>query len=156
MRRLIAFLILSLAACSGPAIRPSSANSVQHEAVVVALLQLADSVFAAARNRDADAFATYFSERPDFRYLINTRVLPSRGSLRATFATMLANQQHFEPAWGGRHVQVVSPDVGILTGVFETVARRRDGSAWQARGVITFVAMRETQGWRVVNWHTTE
>jgi uncharacterized protein (TIGR02246 family) len=156
MRRLIAFLSLSLAACSVPAIRPSSARPVQHEAVVVALLQLADSVFAAARNRDADGFATYFSERPDFRYLINTRVLPSRDSLRATFATMLANQQHFEPAWGGRHVQVVSPDVGILTGVFETVARRRDGHTWQARGVVTFVATRETQGWRVVNWHTTE
>lgn len=156
MRRLIAFLSLSLAACSVPAIRPSLERPVQNEAVVVAVLQLADSIFASARNRDANNFARYFSERPDFRYLINTRVLPSRDSLRATFATMLANQQLFEPAWGARHVQVVSPDVGVFTGVFETEARRRDGHAWQARGVITFVATRETQGWRVVNWHTTE
>jgi uncharacterized protein (TIGR02246 family) len=121
-----------------------------------ALLQLADGVFAAARDRDADGFVASFSDRPDFRYLINTRVLPSRDSVRATFAGMLANQQHFDPAWGARHVQVVSPDVGVLTGAFETMARQRNGQTWEARGVITFVAARETQGWRVVNWHTSE
>ena len=156
MRRLVACLSLSLAACSVPTTRPSSATPSPHEAVTAALLQLADSVFAAAHHRDADGFVTYFSNRPDFRYLINTRVLPSRDSLRATFAGMLANQQHFQPIWGARHVQVVSPDVGVLTGAFETKARRRNGQTWEARGVITFVAARETHGWRIVNWHTTE
>jgi uncharacterized protein (TIGR02246 family) len=156
MRRLMACLSLSLAACSVPAIPSSAATTSQHEAVTAALLHLADSVFAAARDRDADRFVTYFSDRPDFRYLINTRVLPSRDSLRATFAGMLANQQQFDPSWGARHVQVVSPDVGVLTGTFETMARRRDGRTWEARGIVTFVAARETQGWRVVNWHTTE
>jgi uncharacterized protein (TIGR02246 family) len=143
-------------ACS-TGVPDSSAREVPAtEAAEIAILALADSVFAAARARDAEQFASMFSRRPDFVYLINTRLLPSRDSVRATFSGMLSRQQRFEPVWGDRRVQVISPSAGILTGAFQTVAQRQSGETWEAEGIVTFVAVREPNGWRVVNWHTTE
>jgi uncharacterized protein (TIGR02246 family) len=156
MRRRIVWSSSILLACSAPAIErysPAPSAGVEAEAAIMAL---ADSVFAAARARDADRFASLLSGRPDFVYLINKRLLPSRDSVRATFAGMLSRQQRFEPVWGSRNVQIISPSAGVLTGEFQTVAQRQSGERWEAKGVVTFVAVKERDGWRVINWHTTE
>ncbi len=121
-----------------------------------AILAIADSIFAAARARDADRFASFFSDRPDFAYVINTRRLGSRDALHATFRSMLSRQLTFEPRWGPRTVQTLTSHIGVFTGEFETRAKRVDGEEWTASGVVTFVAVRDSLGWRVVNWHTSE
>jgi ketosteroid isomerase-like protein len=121
-----------------------------------AIVALADDILAAASARDADRFASFFSGRPEFVYLINTRRIISRDSLRATFAGMLSRQRRFEAGWTDRGVQMLSEDVGMFTGAFETRAEPITGEPWQVRGVVTFAAVRESVGWRVVNWHTTE
>ena len=121
-----------------------------------AVLALADDIFAAARARDANRFASFFSDRPGFAYLINKRRLDSVQMLHDTFASMLGRQSAFEPRWGARQVQLLSPSIAVVTGQFQTEARRLEGDAWRAEGMITFVAVLEPSGWRVVNWHTTE
>lgn len=156
MKRLILCASAALVACSTPAAQPRESLPPDEASTEAAILQLAEDVFAAARARDAEKFANFFSGRPGFAYLINTRVLPSRDSLRSTFAGMLSRQRRFEPTWSSRHVQIVSPDVGILTGLFQTDAQRQNGEEWQARGSVTFVAVKEPSGWRIVNWHTSE
>lgn len=159
MKALLALLALLAAGCSAAAPASSGDPFSDEEARLraeAALLSLADSIFAAARARDADRFAGYFSSRPGFVYLINTRRIDSREGLRAAFTAMLGRQQSFEPRWGARSVQVLTPAAGVLTGNFETQARRANGEAWEARGVVSFVAMLEPGGWRVVHWHTTE
>lgn len=161
MRRPVLWSSFAILACTNPSIdtnlrEPTRGAATETMTTETAILALADSVFAAARARDAERFARMFSGRPDFVYLINTRLLPSRDSVRATFAAMLSRQQRFEPRWGSRSVQIISPSVAILTGAFETVAQRASGESWAANGVVTFVAVREPNGWRIVNWHTTE
>jgi uncharacterized protein (TIGR02246 family) len=121
-----------------------------------AVLALSDSILAAAGDRDAERFAMYFSEDPGFRYLINARQLESRAVLHATFEAMLRRQAVFRPEWQSRSVQALTPAIAILTGTFATRARRVSGEEWSANGVVTFVARREPEGWRVVNWHTSE
>lgn len=156
MRPLTVLLALMLHACSARAPQPQTLTAVKSAAQEVALLELADSILAAARARDADRFASYFSTRPDFVYLINKRRLASRDAVRTTFHTMLSRQEVFDVHWGERTVQVLTPTSGVLTGEFRTKARRINGEDWEASGVVTFAAVRETAGWRVVNWHTTE
>jgi uncharacterized protein (TIGR02246 family) len=143
-------------ACSPPEPQDLSSLPANTAAVEASLLALADSIFAAARSLDADGFVSHFSGRADFVYLINTRQLGPRDSVRAAFARLLAEHERFEPTWGTRHVQVLSDSVGVLTGEFETVAQEHAGEQWEASGVVTFVAVQEPTGWRVVNWHTTE
>ena len=128
-------------------------SDVNAEAQVI---ELADSVFSAARARDAERFASYFLDRPGFVYLINKRQLNSVAELRDTFTSMLARQRSFEPRWGSRRVQMINPRAGIFTGEFATTAERSDGEAWGASGIVTFVAVREAVGWRVVSWPTSE
>ena len=48
-------------------------------------------------------------------------------------------------------LDLVTPPVHIKAG-----PQRVTGEPWTARGVVTFTAVREARGWRVVNWHTTE
>ncbi len=156
MRLLAVLFALVLHACSAPAPRPGILTSMESAAQEVALLELADSILAAARARDADRFASYFSTRPDFVYLINKRRLASQEAVRTTFHTMLSRQEVFDVHWAERMVQVLSPTSGVLTGEFRTKARRVNGEEWEASGVVTFAAVREAAGWRVVNWHTTE
>jgi uncharacterized protein (TIGR02246 family) len=161
MRRRVLWISFVLLACTNPSIdtdprQPTPGAATETMVTETAILALADSLFAAAQARDAYRFASMFSGRPDFVYLINTRLLPSRDSVRATFAGMLSRQQRFEPKWGSRSVQIISPSIAILTGAFETVAQRASGESWEANGVVTFVAVKEPNGWRIVNWHTTE
>jgi ketosteroid isomerase-like protein len=99
---------------------------------------------------------SYLSARPEFTYLLNTHRFNSRDEVRIAFADMLSSQARFEPTWQHRHVQILSADIAVFVGEFETMAIETDGTEWQARGVVTFVAHREPLGWRVVQWHTTE
>lgn len=158
MRILVALAFLSLTACASAAPVPGSRPVAITAAADVesAILALSDSIFAAARARDADRFASFFSDRSDFTYLINTRRVDSRDSLHATFRSMLSRQGLFDPQWTTRSVQVLSPHVGVLRAAFRTRAQRVDGTTWAATGVVTFVALRDAQGWRVVTWHTSE
>ncbi len=156
--RLVALVTVALAGCSSAPPASSAAHTAPGAVAAVepAILALADSIFAAARARDPDRFASFFSDRPDFAYLINTHRLGSREALQATFRSMLSRQLSFDPRWGSRTVQTLTPHIGVLTGEFETKAQRIGGEAWTASGVITFVAVRDSIGWRVVNWHTSE
>lgn len=156
MRPIIVLLALILHACSAPVPRPAPNTAVEGAAQEVALLELADNILAAARARDANRFASYFSTRPDFVYLINKRRLASHEAVRTTFHTMLSRHEAFDVHWGERTVQMLTPTSSVLTGEFRTKARRINGEEWEASGVVTFAAVRETAGWRVVNWHTTE
>jgi uncharacterized protein (TIGR02246 family) len=121
-----------------------------------AILDLADRIFAAARSRDAKQFASFFSDDPPCIYLINQRVLHTRAVVERTFAAMLERQSVFDPQWGERSVQLLTPTAAVLTGSFTTAARRVTGEAWQATGAVTFVAIRRGDDWQVVNWHTSE
>jgi uncharacterized protein (TIGR02246 family) len=121
-----------------------------------AVLALSDSILAAAGDRDAERFAAYFSDRPGFRYLINAKQIESPAALRTAFDAMLRRQQVFRPEWQSRAVQVLTPEVAVLTGTFSTQARRVNGDEWTASGAVTFVALKELDRWRVVNWHTSE
>ena len=156
MKRRTLWLTMLCFACSAPAGGHDPQKPAPAPEAETAILALADSAFAAARARDPGRFAAVFSDRPDFVYLINTRLLPSRDSVRSTFAGMLSRQRRFEPVWGTRTVQVLSPGAGVLTGGFRTSAERQSGESWGAEGVVTFVAVREPDGWKIVNWHTTE
>lgn len=121
-----------------------------------AILGLADRIFAAARSRDAKQFASFFSDDPPCIYLINRRILHTRAAVERTFAAMLERQSLFDPQWGERSVQLLTPTVAVLTGSFATAARRVTGESWQATGTVTFVAIRRANDWQVVNWHTSE
>jgi uncharacterized protein (TIGR02246 family) len=121
-----------------------------------AVLDLADRIFAAARSRDAKQFASFFSDDPPCIYLINRRVLHTRAEVERTFAAMLERQSQFDPRWDERSVQLLTPTIAVLTGSFKTAARRVTGESWQATGTVTFVAIRRSDEWQVVNWHTSE
>jgi hypothetical protein len=69
---------------------------------------------------------------------------------------MLSRQTSFDPQWGNRAVRMLTPAIGLLTGEFTTTARRVNGEEWRRSGAVTFVAVRTIDGWRVVNWHTSE
>jgi hypothetical protein len=153
----IAFLLVLLTGCASASRASNAASFGQTDVNPEAqLIELADSVFSAARARNADRFASYFLDRPGFVYLINKRQLNSVAELRNTFASMLARQRLFEPRWGNRRVQMINPTAGIFTGEFATKAERSNGEAWGASGIVTFVAVREAVGWRVMSWHTSE
>ena len=153
----ITCLLFLLTGCASASHNSNAASQRQSEADTEAqLIELADSVFAAARARNAERFASYFLDRPGFVYLINKRQLNSVAELRNTFTSMLARQRLFEPRWVNRRVLLINPTAGIFTGEFATKAERSDGEAWAASGIVTFVAVREASGWRVVSWHTSE
>jgi hypothetical protein len=153
----ITILFVFLTGCASATNDANSGTFQAPDAVAhAALIELADSVFAAARSRSAERFASYFLDAPGFAYLINKRQLKSVAELRETFSRMLASQQSFEPRWGDRRVQMINATAGIVTGEFSTSAVRSNGESWGASGVITFVALRDRTGWRVVNWHTSE
>ena len=153
----IACLLFLLTGCASAKHASNAASHRQSDVNMEAqLIEFADSVFSAARARNAERFASYFLDRPGFVYLINKRQLNSVAELRNTFTSMLARQRLFEPRWGNRRVQMINATAGIVTGEFATKAERSDGEAWGASGVVTFVAVREAVGWRVVSWHTSE
>lgn len=154
MRGVLPVVAGLLLGCSGTLPAPAAPRTLSDP--TPAVLALADSILGAAGDRDAERFASYFSDQPGFRYLINARQLESREALRTTFAAMLGRQEFFRPTWQSRSVQVLTPATAILTGTFATQARRLNGEVWSANGVVTFVAVKEAVGWRVVNWHTSE
>jgi uncharacterized protein (TIGR02246 family) len=154
MRLLRIGLTVCLIGCSG--LTPAPTPPERFLDPTPAVLALSDSILAAAGDRDAERFAGYFSDRSGFRYLINANQLESRAALRAAFGAMLQRQQVFSPAWHSRSVEVLTPEIAILTGTFSTQARRLNGEEWTASGAVTFVAVEEEHGWRVVNWHTSE
>ena len=156
LNRALGCLLIAVAACAPQAARTAASSSASALNSQSAIHDLAEAIFAAARSRDAHRFASYFSDRADFVYLINTRQITSRDSLRATFDRMLSQQRRFEPEWRSLHVQVLADQIAVGTGAFHSTAQRQTGGEWEASGVITFVAMMEPGGWRVVNWHTTE
>ena len=153
----IVCLLFLLTGCASAKHAANTASQRQSEVNAQAqVIELADSVFAAARARNAERFASYFLDRPGFVYLINKRQLNSVAELRNTFTSMLARQRLFEPRWGNRRVQMINASASIFTGEFTTKAERSDGEAWGASGIVTFVAVREAVGWRVASWHTSE
>jgi uncharacterized protein (TIGR02246 family) len=148
-------LLCALVASAHPA--DTSAGSFGTQTLDSAMvLELADDIFAAARARNAQRFANFFADDPQFVYLINTRQLGSRREVESTFASMLSRQTSFDPQWGNRAVRMLTPAIGLLTGEFTTTARRVNGEEWRRSGAVTFVAVRTIDGWRVVNWHTSE
>jgi uncharacterized protein (TIGR02246 family) len=132
--------------------QPARSSEEDREAV----LELADRIFDAARARDAKRFASFFSDDPPCVYVINLRTLRTRAAVEQTFSSLLERQRRFDPRWGERSVQLLTPTIGILTGAFATTAQRVSGEPWEAAGTVTFVAMKARDGWRVVNWHTSE
>lgn len=157
MKPITCLLLFLWTGCASAKHGSSPASHRQSEVDTEAqLIELSDSVFSAARARNAERFASYFLDRPGFVYLINKRQLYSVAELRNTFTGMLARQRLFEPQWGNRRVQMINSISGILTGEFATRAERTDGETWGASGIVTFVAVRESAGWRVVSWHTSE
>ena len=145
----------SLTACAVPGRMeiPEATMSTTEGAVSA----LADSILAAARARDADRFVNYFEPGESPVYVLNTSSrLSSQGALRDAFRGMLTRQREFDPRWADRRVQVLSPAAAVFTGAFRTTARDTSGKPWGARGVVTFVARRGADGWRVINWHTSE
>lgn len=154
MRLLLTGLMAWVVACS--ARPPGPAQPERLADPTPAVLALSDSILAAAGDRDAARFAGYFSDRPGFRYLINANQLESRAAVHAAFEAMLRRQQVFRPSWHSRSVQVLTPEIAILTGTFSTQARRVNGEEWAASGAVTFVAVKESAGWRVAHWHTSE
>ena len=149
-----ALLGLGLAACGTPRrTGPPGADQLGAEAAVGAL---ADSILAAARARDADRFAAYFQPGEAVVYVLNTRRLSSQAALRDAFRAMLGRQREFDPHWADRRVQMLAPGVAVFTGAFRTTARDTSGAPWSAQGIVTFAARRDSAGWRVVNWHTSE
>ena len=154
MRLLLIGLTGCLVGCSG--MSPAAVQAGRLVDPTPAVLALSDSILAAAGDRDAERFATYFADRSGFRYLINATQIDSPAALRAAFDAMLQRQQVFRPAWRSRTVQVLTAEIAILTGTFSTQARRVNGEEWTASGAVTFVALRELDRWRVVNWHTSE
>lgn len=145
---------LGMASIAGWSLQPQPASSV--EADRQAVLELADRVFAAARARDGKRFASFFSEDPPCVYVLNRRTLRTKAVVEDTFVNLLQRQRRFDPQWSERTVQLLGPGIGILTGTFSTTAERVSGEAWQVSGTVTFVAIRGPEGWRVVNWHTSE
>lgn len=154
MRLVVSGGIVFLLGCSSPLPTPMQPRLPSDP--TPAVLALSDSILAAAGDRDAERFASYFSEGPGFRYLINTRQIESRAALHTTFKAMLGRQQIFRPTWQARTVQALTPGAAILTGTFVTQAQRLNGEEWSASGVVTLVALKEPGGWRVVHWHTSE
>lgn len=154
MRWILSVFVAFLLGCSGRLPAPAPREILVDP--TPAVLALSDSILAAAADRDAARFAGYFSDRPGFRYFINKRGMESREVLRTTFEAVLKRQEFFRPAWQSRSVQVLTPEIAILTGTFATRARRLNGEDWTADGVVTFVAYMDRDGWRVVNWHTSE
>lgn len=148
-------LLCALMASMQPA-DASARSSGAQTSESAAVLELADAIFAAARARDAQRFASFFADDPEFVYLINTRKLSSRREVESTFASMLGRQTAFDPQWSDRAVRMLTPAVGLLTGEFTTTARRLNGEEWRVSGAVTFVALRTSDGWRVINWHTSE
>lgn len=133
--------------------QPASLSSEEDRQAV---LELADRIFDAARARDAKRFASFFSDDPPCVYVINLRTFRTRAVVEQTFSSLLERQRRFDPRWGERSVQLLTPTIGILTGAFATTAQRVSGEPWEAKGSVTFVAMKGQDGWRVVNWHTSE
>ena len=58
--------------------------------------------------------------------------------------------------WTDRRATLLGADAAVVTGTFRTAAQDTSGTAWAARGVVTFAARRGPAGWRVVHWHTSE
>jgi uncharacterized protein (TIGR02246 family) len=151
--RFVMALLCLLVAFTQPA---DTTTTFAQTAESTQVLELADAIFAAARARDAQRFASFFADDPQFVYLINTRKLGSRREVESTFAAMLERQASFDPQWGNRAVRMLTPAIGLLTGEFTSTARRVTGEEWSVSGAVTFVAVRTPDGWRVVNWHTSE
>lgn len=154
MRLLLLGLMAWVLACSAPLPEPPQPERPADP--TPAVLALSDSILAAAGDRDAARFAGYFADRPGFRYLINANQLESREAVHTAFEAMLRRQQLFRPSWHSRSVQVLTPEIAILTGTFSTEARRVNGEEWTANGAVSFVAVKESDGWRVAHWHTSE
>ena|SRR5688572_7478716 len=123
---------------------------------VAGLAAFADSILAAARARDAARFTGYFAPGQELTYVINTRTLRSHAAVSDAFRSLLAAQREFDVRWTDRHVTLLGPEAAVVTGSFRTAARDTSGTAWAARGVVTFAARRGAAGWRVVHWHTSE
>jgi uncharacterized protein (TIGR02246 family) len=152
--RLLIGLTGCLLGCAGVSTAPMQAERLVDP--TPAVLALSDSILAAAGDRDAERFASFFANRPGFRYLINANQIESPAALRTAFDAMLRRQQVFRPVWNSRTVQVLTSEIAILTGTFSTQARRVNGEDWSASGAVTFVALKEMDRWHVVHWHTSE
>jgi hypothetical protein len=153
MRVLAAVVVLVLiVACQAP---PTEMTRADREEVGYAALAWSDQWLEAAGNLDAESVAALM--HPE-----DAHAVQGGNDYRSTPADVLAGRremnerlQVWEPSWDGRRVDVLGPDVALVTGQVTGTLVAADGTRIDTRNRLAFVVQLVDGEWKGLYAHVS-
>lgn len=135
---------------------PAHAQQVtvrQRTAIADTVKQLAQALFDAENQRNADVFIGQATDDPDFHYISSGNLFPSKDSLSRAAHGRVRSLQALTYTLKDGYVTVLSPDAAVFTGSYDEVAVDSAGKSSQFRDGWTAVYARRHGQWKIVHGH---
>ena len=123
---------------------------IEDRAAVSALL---DNLDAAASAQDVDRFLSYFVDGPDLAFSFNGTVRVARAELRAFDVAAWANVARISFRTAIERIAFPAEGVAVVTGLGRSQRTLMDGEERAGEYALSFVAVRGSAGWRVLQAH---
>jgi len=152
MRRMILPLLLLVAVACQPA--TMELTEEQRATVTDELTQAYTDVTDVISRFDGEAWLGYFESSGDM-YFTEFGEIWSWSMLADTVRAHWPGMQMTSFAWGDLNIQVLAPDVGIVTTTFDESFTDAEGTPMDMNGTFTAVWVRTDTGWKIVNASVT-
>ena len=147
MRRMILPLMLFVVAC-----QPATMELTEEQTATVTdeLTQAYTDANDVISRFDGEAWLGYFESSGDMHFTEHGGIW-SWSMLADTVRTRWPGLQMTSFAWGELNIQVLAPDIGIVTTTFDETFTDAEGTPTDMIGTFTAVWVRTDAGWKIVN-----
>lgn len=145
-------LVLSATVSCAPS-APAALSDAQRAAIADTVKQQAARLYEAENRRDADVFIAEATDDPDFRYVANGNLFPSKDSLSKSAHARVKSLKSLTYTLKDAGVTVLSPDAAVFTGSYDETAVDSTGKTLTFRDGWTAVYARRNGQWKIVHGH---
>jgi hypothetical protein len=153
MKAINASIFLLATACVSKAPPPPQLTEAQRTAIADTVKRLANELFEAENQRNADVFISQATDDPDFRYVSNGNLFPSKDSLSKSAHARVKSLKALTYTLKDGGVTVLAPDAATFTGAYDETAVDSTGKTLTFRDGWTAVYARRNGQWKIVHGH---
>jgi uncharacterized protein (TIGR02246 family) len=145
-------LIASAAACCFGCQQETQSTSMDKSKIAEEIRQVTNSIYQAASTKDADKVYSYFSN--SVTGVFNGVIMDSWDEHKKAGHSFFAAQKEMKFTIDSIYsIDVISPDVAILTGRYTLTATDTIGNAVNSSPAWTYVYNKQNGKWKVVHFH---
>jgi ketosteroid isomerase-like protein len=137
--------------CSGKHAEPLS--EAEKRQIAGEVLEAGLASLEHGRNLDADSEFAVFAD--EFVYAEDGIVVANADSLLNVYRALYSTLESLNPSWHNTHVHVISGDLAVLTGNYDSWAEGNSGTRLVFHGAFTWVFQKHDDQWKVVHAHTS-